>query len=151
MVQRIAALLLFWMVSILVTPVWAEQEPINVGLAVHLPLFMWDKNHPTIDSVNQNQEMQRRWRYAEADLNIVQKIGAGWVVVSIRQWRDTPDDLLRVRRVIDQHRARGLKVVFRLLEEHAVYGRLTMTEDSTSGYDHDYYKWVRQLAERFGS
>jgi len=32
MVQRIAALLLFWMVSILAAPVRAEQEPINIGL-----------------------------------------------------------------------------------------------------------------------
>lgn len=151
MVQRIAALLLFWMVSFLAAPVRAEQEPINIGLEAGLPHFMWTSKHPDSTSGKLDEEKLKRWRYAEANLDRFSQLGAGWNVVVVRQWKDSPDDLLRVRRVIDQHRARGIKVVFRLLEEHAVYGRLTATEESTSGYDRDYYKWVRQLAERFGS
>lgn len=149
--QKTVSLALFLVMSVWMAPLRAEQEPINIGLEIHLPHFMWISKNPDIESAKLDEEKRKKWRYAEANLNKLSNLGAGWNIVVVRQWKDSPDDLLRVKRVVEQHRARGVKVVFRLLEEPGVYQRLTQTEDSVYGYDRDYYQWVNLLAKTFGN
>ncbi len=128
----------------------SPQEVISLGLHTHIPPFMW-KDGKSLENFSALGDSQRkRWIFMQSNLDQTAAWGGQWNVVNVRQWMDGEGNFARLQRIIEEHEKRGLKVVFRVIEDPVVFEHLSKTESTEFGFNREYFLWVQALAKAFG-
>lgn len=126
-----------------------QSQPISLGIHTPVTPFMWKGGVP-IGGAELDSVKRQRWMYLEKNLDNVTAWGGQWNIVPVYQWLDDATNFARLHRVVSEHEKRGIKVVFRIIEEPEVYTRFSEVETEEYGYDEKYYRWMRSLAREFG-
>lgn len=128
-----------------------SAEPISFGLRTQDWHFMWVGGKSLQDNVNINKADLIKWDVSEKNLDKYAELNAQWNIVALRQDVDGPDGFLRAKKAVAEHQRRGIKVIFRLIEDPMVYDRLAINESAEFGFEKNYYQWVRSIADTFQS
>lgn len=120
----------------------ARGEGIQLGVMTEMPPYVY-QNGPSAQQVSPQRKEDRNF-YIE-NLAISARIGGRWDVVIAWQGIDGPDGYARLRRVVEEHRRRGLRVVVRLIENESVYSDIGSTRSGANIHS-GYMAWVSGLA-----
>ena len=123
-----------------------EGSPISFGLKTQIWQHMWhngkDITFLTLEARDKNvSDLERKWKYSEANLNEYKNLGAQWNLVTIEQGVDGPDDFARAERIFSEHANRHIKVGVRLIADPETYGNQVKLES--------YKQWIKAFTEHF--
>lgn len=123
----------------------------SFGLETPIWQRMWKNGmqQKYFDKLNKHEKLQ--WDVSAENLNIYQGLGATWNIIVVRQTLGVDPDWKRLHKILDEHKKKGINVVFRLIEDPKVYGEFSDSPDTTFGYDKKYYAWVKSIADTFAS
>lgn len=144
---------LFLLALFLVVGLEAQAAPpqvISLGLHTHIPPFMWKDGKSLEDFPALGDSQRKRWMFLQSNFDHTAPWGGQWNIVLVRQWMDGKGNFARLQRIIEEHEKRGLKVVFRVIEDPAVFEHLSNTDSAEFGFNQEYYLWVQSLAKAFG-
>ena len=119
-------------------------EVASLGLRGPLPVFSWDPK--SLGSMSGTQ--RHRIAFAEKNLEKAQELGAGWNIVTLRQWLDGPDGFERLDALIAMHEKYDQRIALRLIEDPMVYASLSEKMNPEFGYNREYYEWIRSVLRK---
>ena len=126
----------------------ANAGPISIGLHTQDWFFMWEGGKDLKENSRLDKSQVIRWQVSERTLDRYRDLGAEWSVVTLHQDHDGPDGFARIKRLVNEYKKRGIKPVFRLIENLMLYDHLA-SKSGAMGYNVEYYQWVKQIAEIF--
>ncbi|MCX2980988.1 hypothetical protein EYC98_08940 [Halieaceae bacterium IMCC14734] len=125
-----------------------SADGISFGVRAPTKPFMWTAGK-SIDEAELNDEQRARWLLLSTNIEQMSSFGAEWNVVYVRQWMESEDEAKRLKRVVEEHEKRGIKVVFRVFENPSIYHGLEGAALGEFGYSQKYYHWIQKLAIEF--
>ncbi len=128
---------------------YGVNNGISVGLKTQIWPFMWKTGHYVYRKNKIITSELRKSRIAVSNLNKYADLNAKWNIVRVFQEKDKNFNYTQLKKIVNEHKKRGIKVVFRVLERPEVYDNLSDKSSKNYGYNKKYYTWVHHLAETF--
>lgn len=126
-----------------------ETPGIFMGARTNIWPYMWVEGKE-IGGGQGLSDMERvRCGQAVANLDRYTSDGARWNLVRVHQGERDRSDWLRLERVVEEHRRRGIGIMFRIFVDETVYRQLADEKSSDHGYHRGLYDFTRELAGRF--
>ncbi len=124
-------------------------EQVRFGAWTQIWPAMWRDGLPLKKTHELKGAELMKWNFAVANLKQYAAKGFEWNLVVLRQGRDGPDNWARARAIVEAQRQLGIRTVFRLIEDPAIYLKPVSALNLQSGLLKAYVDWVAGVAQEF--